>query len=361
MKRRALGIGRGAAFEPRVRDVRQVFAQLAGKARLSNPRFPDDENVLTLAVLRPFPMIDQRRQLGFAADKARQPPRRDVEPAAYPARLHHAVQRHRLAHALERLRTAVLDYEHPRNQSLSRGRDRHGVGLGRALHTRSDVGRLAEDLAAIGNHHRPGVDANPYLQTRPIIGGEFCVEWHHRVDDCKPGANRALGVVLARGGPAEVDEQPIAKILGDVATEARDGAGGSLLVLRDDLAPLLGVELLREWRRANEVAEENRQMAPLTGGGGAGCRSCQALVDRRAAALRARRELRRTCHRSRRSAGFPPCILRNALRAQSRTSRRNYSSRDYSSRSLSSASAYQQSQMTDPLLYHVLGSKGIAN
>ena len=321
-----------------MRDARKVFAELPDKARLSNPRFPDDEDVLPLAVLRPFPTIDHRRQLGFTPDETRQPPGCDVEPAVHPARLHHAVQRHRLAHALERLRTAVLDHEHPGHQSVRRGRDRNGVGLGRALHARRDVSGLAEDLAAIGNHHRPGVDANPHLQTCPIIGGECCVEWHHRVHDRKPGANRSLGVVLARGGPAEVDEQPIAKILGNVATEARDGAGGSLLVLRDDLAPLLGVELLREWRRANQVAEENRQMAPLTGGCGAGCRTCQFWSIGVGRALRTRREMRRTCRRSRRSAGFPPCISRNALRAHYRTSRRSYLSRDYSSRTLSSAS-----------------------
>jgi hypothetical protein len=50
-----------------------------------------------------------------------------------------------------------------------------------------------------------------------------------------------------------------------VAAEAHDRTGCGVLVLRDDLAPLLGVELLRERRRANEVAEENRQMPPLAG------------------------------------------------------------------------------------------------
>jgi hypothetical protein len=50
-----------------------------------------------------------------------------------------------------------------------------------------------------------------------------------------------------------------------VAAEARDGAGGGLLVLRDEVAPLLGVELLRERRRADEIAEEDGQLAALAG------------------------------------------------------------------------------------------------
>jgi hypothetical protein len=61
----------------------------------------------------------------------------------------------------------------------------------------------------------------------------------------------------ARGRGAEVDEEPIAEILGDVAAEAYDGARGGALVLRDDVAPLLGIELLRERRRADQVAEED--------------------------------------------------------------------------------------------------------
>jgi len=34
-----------------------------------------------------------------------------------------------------------------------------------------------------------------------------------------------------------------------MAAEARGGTGGSLLILREDVAPLLGIELLRERRR----------------------------------------------------------------------------------------------------------------
>jgi len=48
-----------------------------------------------------------------------------------------------------------------------------------------------------------------------------------------------------------------------VATEARDGPGGGLLVLRDEVAPLLGVELPRERRRADEVAELHGELAAL--------------------------------------------------------------------------------------------------
>jgi hypothetical protein len=48
-----------------------------------------------------------------------------------------------------------------------------------------------------------------------------------------------------------------------VAAEAPDGPGGGLLVLRDEVAPLLGVELLQERRRADQVAEKHRELAAL--------------------------------------------------------------------------------------------------
>ncbi len=51
-----------------------------------------------------------------------------------------------------------------------------------------------------------------------------------------------------------------------MSAESHDCACRDLLVLLDDVATFLGVELLRERSRSNEVAEENGQMAPLAVG-----------------------------------------------------------------------------------------------
>jgi len=37
------------------------------------------------------------------------------------------------------------------------------------------------------------------------------------------------------------------------------------VILRQDVPPVLGVELLRERRRADKIAEEDRQLAALAG------------------------------------------------------------------------------------------------
>jgi hypothetical protein len=265
MERRAFGVRRRAAFEPRMGHHRQVLVELVDEARLPDPCLAEDDDGLPLAVLRPPPALAEGRQLDLAADEARQAARGDGEPAAYSARLHDPVERHRLAHALQHLRPAVFDHEHPGHQALRRGGDHHRVGLGRTLHARRDVRRLTEDLAAVRDHHRTGMEADAHGQARPVPRGEGGVERPHGVHDRQGRPERPFRVILARGGPAEVDEQTIAEFPGDVAAEARDGAGGGLLVLREEVAPLLGVELLRERRRAHQVAEEHRQLAALAG------------------------------------------------------------------------------------------------
>ena len=244
---------------------REVLVELVDESRFPDSGFAEDDDGLPRAVLRPLPTIDENRQLDLAADEARQASRRDGEPAAHPARLHDAVQRHRLAHALQHLRPAVLDHEQPGHQALRRGGDHHRVGRGRVLHARRDVRGLAEDLAVVRDHDRPGVQTDAHGQARPVPGGEGGVERLQGVHDRQARPDRPFRVVLARGGPAEVDEQTIAEFPGDVAAEAPDGAGGSLLVLRDEDTQLLGVELLREWRRADQVAEQNGQLPALPG------------------------------------------------------------------------------------------------
>ncbi len=80
--------------------------------------------------------------------------------------------------------------------------------------------------------------------------------------DPQAGTYGARGVVLVRLGPAQVDEQPVPQILGDVAREALDDLGGSRLVGADDLAQVLGVEPAGQDGRVREVAEHHRQLAP---------------------------------------------------------------------------------------------------
>ena len=142
---------------------------------------------------------------------------------------------------------------------------------------------------------------------------EALVERPNRVEDREPRPNRALRVVFARIGPAEVDEQSIAEVLGDVAAPALDCGACGLLVLSDDVAPLLGVELLRERGRADQVAEENRELPAL-----ARRRDCCSARLGRPRRTTGRRLV--TCGNQRRSAIAAELLARRVVRAAVRAS-----------------------------------------
>ena len=65
-------------------------------------------------------------------------------------------------------------------------------------------------------------------------------------------------------GITEIDQQAVAKVLGDVTVEAGDHLRARVVVGPDDLAPLFGVEPTSERRRPDEVAEEHGQLSPFT-------------------------------------------------------------------------------------------------
>ena len=81
-----------------------------------------------------------------------------------------------------------------------------------------------------------------------------------RLDHRQPGAHRPLGIVLMRPRIAEIDQHPVAHVLGDKAVEAADRIGDGAVVVADQLAQILRVKTRRERGRADEVAEHHRQL-----------------------------------------------------------------------------------------------------
>ena len=77
-----------------------------------------------------------------------------------------------------------------------------------------------------------------------------------------------LGVILMCLWHAEEADQAIAEKLIDVAAEALHGSGGALLVLLRDAVPILRVESRGDFGRANQVAEQHRQLATFAFGAG---------------------------------------------------------------------------------------------
>ena len=83
----------------------------------------------------------------------------------------------------------------------------------------------------------------------------------HGLHHPQPGAHGPLRVIFMRQGVAEVDQQAIAEILGDIALKAGDHLGAGVLIGPHHLAQLLGVELAGEHGRVHQVAEQHGELA----------------------------------------------------------------------------------------------------
>ena len=63
----------------------------------------------------------------------------------------------------------------------------------------------------------------------------------HRVDQCKPGTDGSLGIILVCLRIAEIDEYAVAHVLGYEAAKVTHRLGDALLIGRNDLAQVLRV------------------------------------------------------------------------------------------------------------------------
>src|SRR5271166_345722 len=217
--------------------------------------------------------------------------------------------------------------------------DHYRVGFGFRLHSRGNVWRLTEGkrlfAASRANHDCAGMDSDAHLQRR-TVPTRFVVQASDRIDDRQSGPRRPLGIVFMRLGPTEVSHHSVTEKLGDVAAEARN----RLCRPRDD-NPLRVLAI-----PPGPAAPKSRSNPPdrrtaLSDGGALPRRRREVLVSNSPARHTRRRLIlaatklrllrphhspveRRTCRRSRRSAGFPPYTLHSVWRAHCRNSRRSY-------------------------------------
>jgi hypothetical protein len=110
----------------------------------------------------------------------------------------------------------------------------------------------------IADDHQPNGNPNARLE----LGG-FDIEVPDRVDGAQPRPDRPLGIILMRPRVAEIDQHPIAHVLGNKTLEPRDGLGDGAMIGVDDPAQVLGVEARRECGRADQVAEHHCELPPL--------------------------------------------------------------------------------------------------
>ena len=80
----------------------------------------------------------------------------------------------------------------------------------------------------------------------------------------RPARAARSRIVVVGLGIAEEGHHAVAKVLRDMPAEAFDCLRRRTMVLADDLAPLFGIEMASYLGRADEIAEQHRQMPALT-------------------------------------------------------------------------------------------------
>ena len=201
---------------------------------------------------------DQRRQTG-AAQRLEAPhrgtfpyhPPRPGRPRktfqVLPAEIDHLEQlaKQTLGVGCDQYRTRLGDRLQPRRQI--RGRPDHRLLLGRVR------------ARHLPNHHLPGRNADPSLQAHTFAW----LQPGDRRHQFEPGAYRPLRIVLMGARIAEIDQDAVTHVAGDIALPALDHRLAAGLERADHVAHVLGIETRRQLGRADQIGEHHRQLPPL--------------------------------------------------------------------------------------------------
>jgi hypothetical protein len=228
-----------------VRLLGEPLHQPSGEPGLADAGFTREQDHPALAAFRLRPAAPQQLDLLVPADQRRAAGGRvqRLGVASERGRTEHPPGPHRRGEALRRDGAELAALEQPAEAAPRAGVDHHGVRFGQGLQPGGAVRCLADRAAlahpgGVADHHHSGGDADPGLERRAVRRREPA----DRLDQIEPGGDRALGVVLVRPGPAEVGQHAVAHVAGHVAAVARDRPGGGLVVGRDDVPQILGIE-----------------------------------------------------------------------------------------------------------------------
>ena len=174
--------------------------------------------------------------------------------------------------ALELRKPQVVELAAVPDQPSGRVADHDLAGGGQTLEAGREVDRLAEGrgvdapgVAHLADHRHAGRHAHPRREAHTVRRGEGVVHVDDALQHRRPGAHRALRSILERPRIAEDHQQAVTEVLGDVPTELGRRRRADLLVGEDQFRQVLGVELLRQGGRTDEVAEEDRDLSSLAG------------------------------------------------------------------------------------------------
>ena len=190
---------------------------------------------------------------------------------ALPARHYaqRAMQRHRLLLPLQLVRARSLVDDGGLARPPCRLADEHGSRLRLRLDARRSVHEVARDHALpFGTERDRSLAGEDARAGRKLGRADLVPEGRDGCDEVEGRTNRALGVVLRRGRrPPDRHDRVADELLDGAAVQLNEPAAG-VEVAREELAHLFRIAALRQGREADEICEEDRHEAALSGGSG---------------------------------------------------------------------------------------------
>ena len=189
-------------------------------------------------------------------------PRAGCVEGAGPGALHEIGDDRRID-ALDRDRRLRLDVEGAAHLEPGVVADAQTAGRRGLLHARGDIDGDAADAGvavdAAAEQHAAGVDAHAHAEARMAMTLQHLLAERAALgQQCQPAAHGAHGVVLARLVGAEDGEQVVARVLQYLAAVRVDDGGAARECAIHHRMNVLGIQMLAELRRANDVEEQDR-------------------------------------------------------------------------------------------------------
>ncbi len=158
----------------------------------------------------------------------------------------------------------------PLDQAVGGLTEQQCVRRRQPLKPRRHVGHLAQGelLLAAGTTHRPDddqarVDAHSDSEPDAPVPLQAGVQPAHGVKHAEARAYGPQGIVFVRLRPAEVDQQPIAKQLGDMTVKTLHHFGAGLLIGVHDIPVIFGIKLVRQPGGVDQIAEHHGELPAL--------------------------------------------------------------------------------------------------
>ncbi len=253
--RQPLDVGGELRDEPRLAD--------AGRAHDRHERRPSRVLGLLQGLLEDRELLVAADQPGFHAEGRPLAAALGGDRAGVPGG-------HGFGLALQRERRQLAEVDHVLHRCVDRRSDHDVSRVGGGLQASRGVHRVAREHAVVGaggalqvDQHLAGLDADAHRELRLALAGERPVQLAQHRLHLEGRTHGALGVVLVGLRDAEHGEHRVAHELLEVSPVARDLLRQPIERAAHDRLHDLGVFLLGERGRADEVGEQRRRELPL--------------------------------------------------------------------------------------------------